>query len=470
MITPTFKVEQDDNSVTVIINTPYVRAQDVDLHVHDNEFRFFLKPYFLRLYFPGRIVEDDDADAKYDPSSGEFTVRVSKENKGEHFADLDLLTKLLARRGESEAAQLTPKKPLIEVLSSESFDGSDDAPSKEELQEAENFNWELPQQVPADDEPILLHSSHYGFNAQYQGFFTHVHETANDINDIQEPEKSTVESRKAARRDLENEKFDEDHYCMDFIQQGDIQYILDYKTLAAKELKRVQRLAKAAPKPLIQEYDAVNDINMDALSIQDPNESLLKFTEQEQKQMLALPKKEYLLSNEKDTYLGLVDLLFAYCYNHRTSEGENTVESVWCIGKLSATLSCLEVFSTLKDVIVTGFRRSLAYPLYRNWALCEKVLLDVYILFKLGKRAILKALLEMKDLFDHHDIYYIYSKIYLDDYCTWIQNANDHVLRTLAHELHHLKLNKEEAQWDLQELEEIAHQMQEMEHQGESLE
>lgn len=83
----------------------------------------------------------------------------------------------------------------------------------------------------------------------------------------------------------------------------------------------------------------------------------------------------------------------------------------------------IQQFSTLKDVIIACFRRVLAYPLYRNFTLCQKVLQDVYILFRLGKRALLKALLEMKDIFDHHDVYYVYSKIWLDDYCTWIQHA-----------------------------------------------
>ena len=67
------------------------------------------------------------------------------------------------------------------------------------------------------------------------------------------------------------------------------------------------------------------------------------------------------------------------------------------------------------------YRRSLAYPWYRNYELIKKCQEDVYVLLKLGKRAILKALLELKDLFDHHDIYYIYSKIFLDDYCIWCQ-------------------------------------------------
>lgn len=83
----------------------------------------------------------------------------------------------------------------------------------------------------------------------------------------------------------------------------------------------------------------------------------------------------------------------------------------------------IQQFTTLKDVVTACFRRALAYPLYRHFGLCDKVLQDVYILFKLGKRAILKALLETKYLFDHHDVYYVYSKIWLDDFCVWIQHA-----------------------------------------------
>lgn len=85
-----------------------------------NEMLLYLYMYD-RLYLPGSVVEDDDSKASYDPSSGQFTVTVSKETKGEHFPDLDLLTKLLARKGEtSRDTTAPPKKPLIEVLSSES--------------------------------------------------------------------------------------------------------------------------------------------------------------------------------------------------------------------------------------------------------------------------------------------------------------------------------------------------------------
>ncbi|CAO3609907.1 unnamed protein product [Cunninghamella blakesleeana] len=453
------------------------QGSNVNLHVQDTEFRFFLKPYFLRLYFPGPLVEDDDSKASYDPSSGEFIVRVSKEKKGEHFNDLDLLTKLLARKGEADQNKSIPKKPLIEVISSQPADDDDnnndttitennDVSINPEYQEAIDFNWELPQELPQND---LLIQTSYGFNNQYNGYLAHVEETANEIISISNPEKSTIESRRLDRIENENIKFDEDHYAMDYINQKEFSHILQYKTIYAKELKKTQKLAKentgSNKGPLIQEIgNENNDMNIDqpTSSANENKKSLINFSDKDQNIMRNLPNKEYLLSSEKVTYLSIIDILFAYCFNHRICEGENNVESIWCIGKISSTLSCLEQFTTLKDVIITSFRRALAYPLYRNWDLCEKVLQDVYILFKLGKRAILKAFLEMKDLFDHHDVYYIYSKIWLDDYCIWIQHSSDNVLRTLAHELHHFKINRSDIEWDLEELEEVARHMQEM--------
>ncbi|KAI8646986.1 SHQ1 protein-domain-containing protein [Parasitella parasitica] len=423
MITPTFKVDQDNDSVSITINTPYVRAQDVDLHVEGSEFRFYLRPYFLRLHLPGNIIEDDNSKAVYDPSAGQFNIQVAKETKGQHFPDLDLLTKLLARTGEKNSNE--PKKPLIEVI------GSDEQKkatlNDDEIQDAIDFNWELPQKVPFAEDQLSI-ATQYGFNDQYNGYFTHIHETMNEISEISEPEKSTIKSRREERIASENARFDEDYYCMDFVNNEAIQELCKFKTIYAKELKRVQANQKSGQvnKSMIQEIgpvDTTGDLEMDKLSINDTKDTLLKFTSKEEAAMRSLPNKEYLLSYEKGTYLGLVDLMFAYSYNYRVTEGDNNVESAWCIGRISPTLSSLEQFTVIKDVLISSYRRALTYPLYRSLHLCEKVLSDVYILFKLGKRAILKALLDMKDIFDHHDVYYVYSKIFLDDYCVWIQHA-----------------------------------------------
>lgn len=70
---------------------------------------------------PGNIIEDDRSSAKYDLSSGEFKIVLPKETPGQFFEDLDLLSKLLARKSETVAtASKVPGKSLIEVLSSTS--------------------------------------------------------------------------------------------------------------------------------------------------------------------------------------------------------------------------------------------------------------------------------------------------------------------------------------------------------------
>lgn len=73
---------------------------------------FHANPYYLRLNFPHPLVEDGTSSANYDPSSGYLTITLTKENKGQEFKDLDLLTKLLAPRK-------TSVEPTIEVLSSQ---------------------------------------------------------------------------------------------------------------------------------------------------------------------------------------------------------------------------------------------------------------------------------------------------------------------------------------------------------------
>lgn len=76
----------------------------------------------------------------------------------------------------------------------------------------------------------------------------------------------------------------------------------------------------------------------------------------------------------------------------------------------------------LEETLVPSYRRSLTFPLYRSFGLAEKCKEDVAGFLKNGKRTVLRCLLEMKDILDHHEVYYIYSKIWIDDFCLWIQS------------------------------------------------
>jgi hypothetical protein len=233
------------------------------------------------------------------------------------------------------------------------------------------------------------------------------------------------------------------------------------------------------------------------------------FTEQEKTMMRNLPKKSCkvtrsssvaelsfisnpvtplcgldLIDNPQSIYLGLVDILYAWCYNHRTTSGENTVESRWTIRKLSSSFSFLDVsknqkgkvsisvlffcplyffqtFHRLRDVIISGTRRSLTFPLYRHWNLSIKLWEDVIILLKLGKRALIRCFLEIERIFESDDFGSYHSRLYIQDYCLWLQSdqAHNRVLYSLAKEISSFKIAKEEMGYPLAELEARATEM-----------
>ncbi|KAF9172069.1 hypothetical protein BGX21_008302 [Mortierella sp. AD011] len=588
MITPTFTVSQEEDSVTVVIKAPHIKTQNVDFEVDGAVFKFNVKPYFLRLTFPGNVVDDERATATYNVGAGELTVVLPKETPGEHFPDLDMLTKLLVRK--SDLAEKQIKKPLIEVVSS-----GDTLEGIEKIEKDEEFDWEMPQEIKQE----IFSEVRYGFNNKYSGFFTHVQETANDVLDVFDPEHATMEMRRENRIQRENDKFDDEYYMSEFMNEEEIQHLLKYKTQWWNELRNIQKAGKdasnkkdkkshtpatgdstkkqeqipqlstPAPKsftstllssqsqpstpsifhivkddseesssshvdsfglkevssrnisnkitessqggnlildlepsapsahealtseePLIDESEPIKHLSGQSIAIIDPSkpsvDSQLEdnmadmnisesdsalgakpFSSKEQELMRDLPRREYILENAKSTYLSLVDILFAYSYDLRVSEGDTTVETAWTICKLSPSMAALEQFTTLKETLIASFRRALAYPLNRNWNLAMKVMQDVYVIFKLGRRGILRALLAIKEILDHDDIYYIYSKMFIEDYCVWIQSASEQVIRTLAHELHHFHLEKSELGWHLEELENLAKEAPELEEEEE---
>ncbi|KAJ3188557.1 Hsp90 cochaperone shq1 [Irineochytrium annulatum] len=182
----------------------------------------------------------------------------------------------------------------------------------------------------------------------------------------------------------------------------------------------------------------------------------MEFTEAERGMMMGLPRKEVLVdaNSSKSIYLGLVDIMFAYCYDHRTTEGEPTVESAWTIAKLSSTLSCFETFTTLSETLTASLRRSITYPLHRNLRLSTLILRDVAILFKLGRRALLKALLATRHILRGDEGCYILDRLYLEDYCLWVQRGcSDGVVKALAAEIKGWKVEKQGLGWDLDGLE-----------------
>jgi len=132
----------------------------------------------------------------------------------------------------------------------------------------------------------------------------------------------------------------------------------------------------------------------------------------------------------RSLYLTLCSILFAFVYDLRFTQHEPTPESAWTICIMVPEFSALDTSATtsIRHVVRASYRRALAFPLYRSWALCERCRFDVANILAGGRRAVLKCLLHVNHILTHHDIYYIYSKIWVEDFCIWIQNLAESVL------------------------------------------
>ncbi|KAJ4488170.1 SHQ1 protein-domain-containing protein [Lentinula aciculospora] len=463
MITPRFSCSQTAESVIISVYCPSVRASDVEINVDSNLFSLHINPYFLRLNFTNSLTEDDASSAQYDPSTGYLTVTLTKGIKGQEFKDLDLLAKLLAPRP-------TVHEPLIEVISSESTAEDPDqlvaqtqnlTLQDRDILEAVKYDWQLPQEVSAES-PTLRVGARYGFLDLYSGYFTNVTYTENEVNELRsEAETLTLLERRQRRIQHEDEKWDEEYYMADFADDEYIRELIGWT------------------------HPYLSDSNTFA------------YTEKENATMLNLPRKECVLppavydylfqysrtdiptkSQTHSLYLTLTTVLFSYAYDARTTQHEPTPESAWTICSLTPSFSALDyppyhgksginspiLEFTLDEIsasFVPSYRRSLAFPLYRSFVLAEKCRQDVANFLLKGPRTVVRCLMEMKDIMDHHDVYYVYSKVWLDDLCVWTQAyASEETLTHLGNLVRDASITKKSIGWELEQLENFVVQLQ----------
>ena len=225
MITPHFEVSQDADFVTIRIRVPHVHMEDGEFYVQAHEFKFHLRPYFLRLTFRQLLTEDGREAATYDASAGVLSVRVPKATPGEHFDDLGMLSELLRKPDRSAA----PKRgPLIEVMSSTTAEGAeadedddaceDDEDDDADIDEAIAADCEVDQELPSAD--ALLGRVRYGFNDAYSAVFVGLEDEG--VLQLKDPEHATPQERRAARLQAEDEAFDPDHYIADLMDDDQV--------------------------------------------------------------------------------------------------------------------------------------------------------------------------------------------------------------------------------------------------------
>lgn len=428
MLTPAFDLSQDPDFLTVAIRVPHARVSEFDVYFQGVDFKFYAKPYFLRLTLPGRIVENGSEKGSYDADKGIFTIQLPKETPGQHFEGLNMLTTLLAPRKSRTA------KPLVEEIgaSGVSEEGVED--------DNEDFDWEIEQSPYEEVSEGALHpQSHYGFGGLRSGVFQRLQDEFSDVIDIKDPDFTPAAERRQKRLAAEVAKFDPDHYLADFFEDEAVEQVLQYNPWWTDTYSEMMAfMGKSQEK--------------------ENHAALVSFSEEEKCQLRKFVHKSYLLDKraQRRVYYSLIDILLAYCYETRVNEGEKNVESAWNIRKLSPTLCWFETWTNVHEVLVSFGRRVLCYPLYRHFKLVMKACRDTIKILQLGKSAVLKCLLDIHKIFQQSDQAYILNDLYISDYCVWIQKAKSTKLAALAEALKEAPLTKAQLGLEVNELEAAA--------------
>nr|XP_044610554.1 protein SHQ1 homolog [Equus asinus] len=437
MLTPAFDLSQDPDFLTVAIRVPYARVSEFDVYFEGVDFKFYAKPYFLRLTLPGRIVENGSEQGSYDADKGIFTIRLPKETPGQHFEGLNMLTALLAPRKSRTA------KPLVEEI------GASEVPEEGVEDDEDEFDWEI-EQVPYEEasERALNPQCHYGFGNLRSGVFQRLQDELSDVIDIKDPDFTPATERRQKRLAAELAKFDPDHYLADFFEDEAVEQVLKYN-------------------PWWTDIYSKMTASLGKSQEQENHAALVSFSEEEKYQLRKFVNKSYLLDKRahRQVYYSLIDILLAYCFDIALhfSPKQIKVESAWNIRKLSPTLCWFETWTNVHEILVSFGRRVLCYPLYRHFKLVMKAHRDTVKILQLGESAVLKCLLDIHKIFQENDPAYILNDLYISDYCVWIQKAKSKKLAALAEALKEVSVTKAQLGLELEELEAAARLVQEEE-------
>lgn len=384
MITPRFALNQDENTVTITIRAPYCDLNNLDIVIDEENFIFVCKPYYLRLCLPGCLSESN------------------AQNKSCFDSDTGefCFTYAKAIPGENfKDLELITKFVCNKVEVCE--DGR-----KIEVLTSENPENDSDFEGGSEEKP-------FGFAMHQKSNFFKVRDEFTEVFEI-DPNEVALNDRKSIRMSVESEKFNVDHYLSDIIDDDEISEIIQLKCPWENTVENI------------------------------------KFNENERDFLKDLPNKSYNLSPAQVRYClnGLIDILFAFCYDRRTTYFEGTCESGWTISKLSATLSCFDGFTNPKEAIVSCFRRSLIFPLYRNFALSQKVFDDLKKLLKLDETYIIRCLIDISKIFLESERY-ILNDLYVKDYIVYVMKWDRDLWRKTVEIVGNIVVEKKDLGLDL---------------------
>ena len=460
MITPLFRLSQDNEFITLTAKLKYVKFSDFDYFIDNNTFRFSLKPYFLKITLSHPLSADSPKNQfAYNIEEQILICKIQKAEIGAHFENLDLISTLFDN-------PTTPNAPIANKIEEVNTNSNNSTLCKINVQNANELNEYLFNiySQPEISNLTLLDSKEnffYGFNNQFSDVFDKRAEDAVEICDLN-PKKVPLKFRYLAMLEKENNDFNKERYVYDLYLDG------DNEDFADDNFKNILSLS--------------NEKFIDSIK---RKENEMPYTEKEMQILTSINKTKisFIESNTFSPfkfYLQIVDILFAYLYDCLMTEYEHSSESGWTINKLSSVLSCFvdydknfysqskEIsFSILDELIkhtlIAAYRRVLTYPLYRNVKLCEKIKKEICDVLSLGRFSIVKCFLQIRMIFERSEPRYLLNVLYIDPFLKWIQfDSEDKILIMLAEkiksttiELSDIKMNLETAEKEILENDDI---------------
>jgi protein SHQ1 len=410
--------------VVIIIYAKNTRCSEdsIELLIEDdnNTLHFFSSPYLLKLTFPHAFHENvHESCAQYNPSESTITLRLPKKD-AVNWPNLDLIGSLMQPKAmnsrwlkeiiddrQSQASVYVSGKP---DTGSELGDYGSTSPEPfEQLQAKEDGPDHVDVELQDSDS---AHVRGYGFANMFHNIFVDFcrEGMAQEMLQLEDPETSTLHSRREGRIAHELDNFDSDRYLADFHVED------DYLFTMAMEFEPHWHASLSDKMQLLE-------LNVTKADIHSPP-SLMSFSESERHLLSTIPYPllpERVHSEETEWYT-LLDLLFAYVYDHLMTQAEPTVESAWTISCLSSSLSWLDVFESVEDVVNASLRRALVYPYIRNLDFGVHIWKEVASIVE-DRRCIIRCLLQVRSILDKSDTFYLGNKLFVDPLLAWLQRA-----------------------------------------------
>lgn len=191
----------------------------------------------------------------------------------------------------------------------------------------------------------------------YTQVLSNLREETAEMTGLPDPENMPLASRQLLRRQSEQAAFDPARYLGDLLH-GEQDFF--YQEAVALEAHwdrhwALWKAAKEGARPAVEQAPVKTEAACEqqaqreketptktAVQTESEQDAALRaevfarsggFSQEERDAMSSLPNKRYLLQagspEERLLLLGLADLLFAYCYDHRLTQGEPTVLPAW---------------------------------------------------------------------------------------------------------------------------------------------